>query len=88
MEHKLPYHLLLVSAERKLRARSISGYLRDALQNLVSIASDIELLSMLEEAAVTLKALACSVFYRLESQLHSTFQVGIVMLYGCTINPV
>ena len=88
MEHKLSYHLLLVSAERKLRARSISGYLRDALQNLVTVASDIELLSMLNEAAVTLKALACGVFYRLESQLHGTFQVGIVTLHGSTVNPV
>ena len=88
MEHKLPYHLLLVSAERKLRARSISGYLRDALQNLVAIASDIELLSVLEKAAVTLKALACGVFYRLESQLHGTLEVGIVTLQGSTINPV
>ena len=66
----------------------IHGYLGDTFQNFVSIATDIELCTVLKIAVVVLKTFFGGIYYRTVCVFECNFQVGFIFRKTCPVYPV
>ena len=80
LAHELAQYLHLLGWKSVFGAQSVHSHLRNALQHLVAIASDVQLNAVLEVRVVVLETFLCGVAYWVEYELHGCAEVFLVAL--------
>ena len=88
LAHELAQYLHLLGWKSVFGAQSVHSHLRNTLQHLVAIASDVQLNAMLEVRVVVLEALLCSIAHGVEHKLHGCAEVFLVAFKARTVNPM
>ena len=88
LAHELAQYLHLLGWKSVFGAQSVHSHLRNTLQHLVAIASDVQLNAMLEVRVVVLEALLGSIAHGVEHKLHGCAEVFLVALKARAVNPM